>query len=154
MREPQKIDATVRPQCRHGKAISILLIDDEAGIRSLLNNALVNQGYQCHEAGDGLVGLGLWQAVQPDLILLDITMPGLDGFEVLREVRRYDPIVGIIMVSALNFERLADNTLREAADGYVKKPFRTQTLFQEIDRVSQLVFLRRSAKSNEMGETP
>lgn len=149
--EPQKIDAPMLPQCRRGKKVSILLIDDEAGIRALLNNALVNQGYQCQEASDGLAGLALWQAIQPDLILLDITMPGVDGLEVLREIRRYDPIVGIIMVSALNFERLADKALVEAADGYVKKPFRTQMLLQEIDRVNLLVYGRKSGKSGKVG---
>lgn len=150
----QKVDAPILPQSQQEKNVSILLIDDEAGIRTLLINALVNQGYQCQEASDGLTGLILWQASQPDLVLLDITMPGVDGFEVLREIRRWDPIVGIIMVSALNFERLADKALIEAADGYVKKPFRTQTLFQEIDRVSQLVSFRRAGKHNEMGGKP
>lgn len=150
----QKFDASPVPQCQRKKRVSILLIDDEAGIRALLNNALVNQGYQCQEAGDGLTGLVLWQASRPDLILLDITMPGVDGFEILREIRRCDPIVGIIMVSALNFERLADKALVEAADGYVKKPFRTQMLFQEIDRVSQLVSLRRSGKRSELDGKP
>lgn len=122
---------------------SILLIDDETGIRMLLCNALLLQGYQCQEASDGLTGIGLLHELQPDLVLLDITMPGLNGFEVLQEIRRQNPIVGVIMVSALNPERLADKALAEGADGYIKKPFRTQTIFQEIERVHRIVHLRR-----------
>lgn len=147
----QTVDTPTRPPSKCSEKISILLIDDEAGIRTLLNNALLTQGYQCQEAGDGVAGLALWQTMQPDLVLLDITMPGLDGFEVLQEIRRCDPIVGVIMVSALNPERLADKGLNRAADGYVKKPFRTQTIFQEIERVSRLVRLRKGHHSFNSG---
>ena len=134
-------------QIKQSEKASILLIDDETGIRALLSNALTTQGYQCQEASDGLTGLALLQVMQPDLVLLDITMPGLDGLAVLKEIRRQDPTVGVIMVSALNPARFAGKASADGADGYIQKPFRTQTIFQEIERVSYLVHLRRCGHS-------
>lgn len=134
-------------QIKQSEKASILLIDDETSIRALLSNALTAQGYQCQEASDGLAGLALLQVMQPDLILLDITMPGLDGLAVLQEIRRQDLAVGVIMVSALNPARFAGKAIANGADAYIQKPFRTQTLFQEIERVSCLVHRRRYALS-------
>lgn len=128
---------------KRSQQASILLIDDETGIRTLLSNALMMQGHQCQEASDGLTGLTLFQEMQPDLVLLDITMPGLDGFAVLKNIRRQNAMVGVIMVSALNPDRLAAKAMAAGADGYIQKPFRAQTLFQEIERVSRIVHIRR-----------
>ena len=128
---------------KQSQQVSILLIDDETDIRALLGNVLVMQGYQCQEASDGFMGLALFQEVEPDLVLLDITMPGLDGFAVLKHIRSQNTTVGVIMVSALNPARFADKAVAEGADGYIQKPFRVQTLFQEIERVSHIVHVRR-----------
>lgn len=125
------------------KKLSILLIDDDSGVRLLLNKGLTVEGYQLYEAEDGIVGLERFRAIQPDVILLDITMPRLDGITVLKEIRRYDPVVGIIMVSALNPQRLTVEPMAQGADGYIQKPFKLQEIRKEIQRVSKLVYCRR-----------
>ena len=125
--------------------LSILLIDDESGIRLLLNRALSTQGYSVHEARNGILGLEQRQAQRPDLILLDITMPGMDGFAVLKEIRRQDPVVGVLMVSALSPERFAAEAMIEGADGYSTKPFKLQNILKEVERIGAIVQLRRQS---------
>lgn len=147
----QESSVSAHQHSKPRRQLSILLIDDEPEIRRLLSNALTIQGYLCQEADNGVTGLAMLQLVQPDLILLDITMPGLDGLGVLQEIRRRDITVGVIMVSALNPERFADKAFTDGADAYIKKPFRTQTIFQEIERVSCLVYWRRHSLLHNEG---
>lgn len=129
--------------------LSVLLIDDESGIRLLLNRALSAQGYRVNEASNGLMGLERRQAVRPDLILLDITMPGMDGFAVLKEIRRQDPVVGVLMVSALSPERFAAEAMIEGADGYTTKPFKLQNILKEVERIGAIVQLRRRSMARQ-----
>lgn len=124
---------------------SLLLVDDDSGLRLLLNRALTMQGYQFYEASDGIVGLAQFHALQPDLILLDITMPRLDGFAVLKEIRQHDPVVGIIMISALSSNQCKTKAVLGGADGYLHKPPRLQEVFSEVARVNTLVRLRRDS---------
>lgn len=134
--------------------LSILLVDDEPGIRLLLNKALKAQGYHVHEAKDGITGLEQFYTVQPDLILLDITMPSLDGFAVLKEIRQHNPVVGIVMVSALSPKLLTVEAMTQGADGYIHKPFKLQEIFKEIQRVHKLVQFRRysTARQHNLGK--
>ena len=122
---------------------SILLIDNEAALRQLFAVVLTQQGYRCHEANSGLAGLAQLSTSQPDLVLLDINMPGLDGFEVLSEIRQQDPAVGVIMCSAQSATHFAAKALNAGADGYLTKPVRLPLLLQEVERVNELVHLRR-----------
>lgn len=129
------------------KTLSILLVDDEPGIRQLLKQGLSVQGYQLYEASDGLTGLEQFHTIHPDLVLLDIMMPGMDGFATLREIRRQDTVVGVIMVSALNPERIAIEAMVTGADGYLAKPFKLQAIFAEIERVGNVVRLRQHSRA-------
>lgn len=123
---------------------SILVVDDEPGIRSLLKAVLEQQGYNVSEAGDGITGVEQCKILQPDIVLLDITMPGLDGMAVLHEVRRQNCSSGILMVSAIRANALIANALACGADGYLCKPFRLQILIEEVERVGALAHMRRS----------
>lgn len=123
---------------------SILVVDDEPGIRSLLKAVLEQQGYKVSEAGDGVTGVEQCKILQPDIVLLDITMPGLDGMAVLHEVRRQNGIVGILMVSALRANAIIAKSIASGADGYLCKPFRLQVVLEEVERVRTLVRMRRS----------
>ena len=123
--------------------LSILLIDDEPGIRLLLRQGLATQGHRIYEATDGITGLAQFHALRPDLILLDGNMPGMDGFAVLKEIRRCDALVGIIMVSAISTKCLINSALRDGADRYLIKPVRLPQILDETQRVGATVRQRR-----------
>lgn len=137
------IDGGYRERPDTSEALSILLIDDEPVIRQLLHQALATQGHRLYEANDGATGLVQFQTLQPDLILLDINMPGMDGFTILREIRHYDVTVGIIMVSGQSAKGLIAKAFLSGADQYLIKPLRLQLVFDEVKRVSTLVRWRR-----------
>lgn len=142
--EGYQADVGLRGPSIPKETLSILLIDDEAGIRLLLRKGLATQGHALYEAGDGLTGLAQFHTTQPDIILLDVNMPGMDGFTILKEIRRYDTTVGILMCSAVSAEFLINEAFHSGADRYLVKPIRLQTVFTEVERVGNLVRQRRS----------
>jgi DNA-binding response OmpR family regulator len=118
---------------------TILIVDDHANVRTLLKDYLAEHGFRTVGARDGAEALALAQRERPDLILLDVMMPNLDGFEFLR-VHRKERQVPIILLTA----RLAESDkvlgLELGADDYVTKPFGMQELVARIRAV-----LRRTA---------
>ena len=122
---------------------SILLVDDEPNIRFLIKKMLTHDGHQVFEAGDGAEGLEQHTILRPDLIVLDISMPRIDGLTVLHEIRMKDGVVGIILVSAIKRKHLAVATFTGRADGFILKPFHLADLCEEIQRVGALVNRRR-----------
>ena len=126
-------------------SLSILLVDDESKMRLLLNDILEMEGYTVSEAADGATGLQQFNTVQPDLVLLDIVMPNGDGLWVLKAIRQQNSVVGILMVSGLQQNQMVRQAMASGADGYLPKPFRLQDLYQEIQRVSRMVYSRRYA---------
>jgi CheY-like chemotaxis protein len=116
-----------------GSAGTVLVIDDDADARRLLRNALAADGFRVEEATDGTSGLELARAVRPDAITLDVLMPGMDGWEVLRRIRADESLgdIPVIMLSVLHEQQLA---LALGATEYVTKP---------IDRTQLRSILRR-----------
>lgn len=100
----------------------ILVIDDEPQIRRALSTALAAHGYTVETAADGAVGLEAIATWAPDAVVLDLVMPGLDGFEVLRQTRVWSP-VPIIVLSARGEEADKVAALDGGADDYLTKPF-------------------------------
>ena len=123
--------------------LSILLIDDEPGIRLLLRHGLATQGHRIYEATDGVTGLAQFHALHPDLIFLDGNMPDMDGFAVLKELRRCDALVGIIMISAVSTKYWINSALHDGADRYLIKPVRLLQILDETQRVGAIVRQRR-----------
>jgi DNA-binding response OmpR family regulator len=101
----------------------ILIVDDEQSVRDVLGEYFVEQGYSVETAGDGEEALALVQASAPDLVLLDVRMPGIDGVETLRRLRAIAKDLAVIMVTANEDVGLARDTLRLGALDYVAKPF-------------------------------
>ena len=119
----------------------ILIVDDEDHIRELLKFNLEKNGYAVYMANDGLNGLKLAREKQVDLILLDLMLPGMDGFEVCKEIRRDNIIsnVPIIMLTAKSEEIDKILGLELGADDYITKPFSIRELSARIKAL-----LRRS----------
>lgn len=101
----------------------ILIVDDEQSVREVLSEYFTEQGYSVENAAGGEEALALVQRSTPDLVLLDVRMPGIDGVETLRRIREIAPDVSVIMVTANEDIGLARETLKLGALDYVAKPF-------------------------------
>jgi DNA-binding response OmpR family regulator len=101
----------------------ILIVDDEQSVREVLSEYFTEQGYAVETAGDGEEALAIVQRSLPDLVLLDVRMPGIDGVETLRRIRGLAPDLAVIMVTANEDVGLARDTLKLGALDYVAKPF-------------------------------
>jgi two-component system KDP operon response regulator KdpE len=110
---------------------SILVVDDEPQIRRVMRTTLSSQGYVISEAKSGEEALELMRKERPDLILLDVNMPGMGGLETCREIRRASD-APIIMLTVRNAERDKVAALDAGADDYVVKPFGIEELLARI----------------------
>lgn len=109
----------------------ILVIDDELAIRRFLHTVLSNEEFSLHEAEDGHAGLAAAAAFRPDVILLDLGLPDLDGIEVIRRIREWSP-VPIIVLSVRDREDDKVAALDCGADDYLTKPFGVGELLARI----------------------
>ncbi len=124
----------------------ILIVDDDSNICELLRLYIEKEGFEAAIANDGETALKLFEASEPDLVLLDIMLPGLDGWQVCREIRKKSSCP-IIMLTAKGevFDKVLGLDL--GADDYVVKPFETKEVVARINAV-----LRRSGKGGDKQE--
>jgi len=125
---------------------TILVIEDDAAIRLGLRKTLQFDGYRVLEAADGERGLEAAFQEKPDLVLLDLMLPRVNGFEVCRTLRKHDPNVPILILSAKDQEVDKVTGLDVGADDYVTKPFSTKELSARIKAA-----LRRSRDASAEG---
>jgi OmpR family response regulator RpaB len=111
--------------------LKILIADDEANIRRILETRLAMQGHQVAAAQDGAEALELFRSVEPDVVVLDVMMPELDGFAVLERIRAQSE-VPVIMLTALNDVADRITGLQLGADDYMVKPFSPKELEARI----------------------
>lgn len=116
----------------------ILVVDDEPRMVRFVRMNLELEGYQVSSAGTGLDALDKVRALLPDLVLLDVMLPDMDGFEVLREIRRFST-VPIIMLTAKGEEEDRIRGLDLGADDYIAKPFSPRELTSRINAVLRRV---------------
>jgi len=113
----------------------ILIIEDEPNIRELVLYNLSQNGYEALAADDGLQGLALARSERPDLILLDIMLPGKNGYDICRELRAEGNNTPVIMLTAKNDEIDKVLGLEFGADDYISKPFGIRELMARIKAV-------------------
>ena len=101
----------------------ILVIDDEVGICDLLKDVLTAEGYAVFTANDPEKGLRMVEELTPDLVLLDLKMPKMNGIEVLRRIKRFDDATAVIITTGTGTEDTARAATRLGAFDYVGKPF-------------------------------
>ncbi len=116
------------------KAKRILLAEDEVALRDFVNRNLRARGFEVLEASNGLEAMAVWEREDPDLLILDIMMPRMDGLEVCRRVREYSS-VPIIVLTALDAESDKVTALDLGADDYLSKPFGVEELLARIRAV-------------------
>ena len=118
----------------------MLVVDDDVTVSDVVRRYLEQAGFQVRLAADGAAGLAAAAAQQPDLVVLDLMMPGIDGLEVCRRLRRQLPDLPVVMLTALGEEADRVLGLEVGADDYVTKPFSPRELVLRIHSV-----LRRTA---------
>jgi DNA-binding response OmpR family regulator len=113
----------------------VLLVDDDPDIRNLIAYALSDEGYQVDEAADGLAALEIADRRRPDIIILDMKMPRMDGWQFARLYReRYDQQAPIIVVTAAY--DVADRAADINSESYLSKPFDLATLIERVAAVA------------------
>ena len=102
--------------------VKILVVDDEIEACNALKEFLEVKGYEVYTAQDGKTALDQVQELSPQLVLLDMIMPGMHGIEVLQEIKKVDPKIGVIMVTVVTDESQAKKALELGAYDYITKP--------------------------------
>jgi len=124
----------------------ILVIEDNKNLATGLRNNLEIEGYEVHVAADGTTGLSSVEALSPDLIVLDLMLPGMDGYRVLRTLREQGVDTPVLILSARGEETDKVLGFHLGADDYVAKPFGLLELLARVDAL-----LRRAANSRAKG---
>ena len=101
---------------------TIMIVDDEASIRTSLEGVLEDEGFKVVCAGDGHEALKTMEEEMPDLVLLDIWMPGIDGIETLKRMRELHPALQVIMISGHGTIETAVNATKLGAFDFIEKP--------------------------------
>ena len=123
----------------------ILVIDDEESILNLVAIILGNQGYTVEKANNALKGMGLVASFNPELVILDYMMPGMDGLQALKQIKSSFPDTYVIMFTGKGSEEIAVELMKSGASDYIIKPFNNKNL---IERVQNVLKIRRVEISN------
>jgi len=113
----------------------ILIIEDEAHIAEGLEFNLSILGYETEIAPDGVLGLQKWKTYQPDLIVLDIMLPGIDGISILQNIRLEDEQIPILILSAKSTSEDKVEALSHGVDDYLSKPFNLEEFLLRVERL-------------------
>jgi len=101
----------------------ILVVDDAEFLRVRISKMLVGDGYEVIEAENGLLALNAYKAQKPDVVLMDITMPEMDGLTALREILAFDSGAKVVMLTALGQESVVLEAIKSGAKDFIVKPF-------------------------------
>ncbi len=111
----------------------VIVVDDSMLIRRMVKDTLQSDGWDVvGEASNGNDAVELYQQLRPDVVTLDIIMPGSDGIEALRSIMRINPEAKVVVVSALNQTKLISEAIRSGAQDFIAKPFLPEQLQQTI----------------------
>lgn len=101
----------------------VLIVDDQYGIRTLLNEILQKEGYKVFQAANGLQALDIVNKDVPDLVLLDMKIPGMDGLEILKEMKKIESNIKVIIMTAYGELDMIEQTKTLGALAHFSKPF-------------------------------
>ena len=104
--------------------LEILVVDDHRNMRQTLSGIIQEQGHQVTQAEDGYQALNEVKKTSFDLVFMDIIMPGINGVQVLREIKKIDPEVPVVMMTGFSVEHLVNDAVAEGAISVIYKPFR------------------------------
>lgn len=143
------------------KKIIILLVEDEKTLAFIIADTLLGKGYEVHVAHNGADGLKLFRELHPDILVADVMMPRLDGFEMVRQIRRHDSSTPVLFLTARSAPDDVVEGFELGANDYLKKPFaiqeleiRIRALLGKAYMTSQCVHDMQDYKIGEYSFTP
>jgi DNA-binding response OmpR family regulator len=113
---------------------TVLVVDDEASVRDLVSRYLTREGFVVHGSEDGEAALAMVRQIRPDLVILDVMLPGMDGFEVLRRLREWSQVY-VLLLTARTEETDKVVGLSVGADDYLTKPFSPRELVARVKAI-------------------
>ena len=119
----------------------VLIVDDAMFMRMMLKDILSKNGYEVvGEAANGKEAIDKYIELRPDLVLLDITMPEMDGIEALKKIKMIEPKAKIIMCSAMGQQNMVIEAIQNGALDFVVKPFQQDRVIESLRKVEELTF--------------
>ena len=117
-------------------AKNILICDDAAFMRMMIKDILSKNGYTvAGEAENGVKAVEKYNEVKPDLVLMDITMPEMDGIEALRKIKEQDPSAVVVMCSAMGQQAMVIESIQAGAKDFIVKPFQPDRVLEAVSKV-------------------
>ena len=117
-------------------AKNVLVCDDAAFMRMMIKGILSKGGYDvAGEAENGLKAVDKYKELSPDLVLMDITMPEMDGIQAVREIKKIDPNAKVIMCSAMGQQAMVVESIQAGAKDFIVKPFQEDRVLEAIKKV-------------------
>ena len=117
-------------------AKKILLVDDAAFMRKMIKDTLTKNGYtEVFEAVDGADAVEKFSELSPDLVVMDITMPNMDGLEALKAIRAKDGSANVVMCSAMGQESMVMDAVRSGAKDFIVKPFKPDRVLKTVTSI-------------------
>jgi two-component system chemotaxis response regulator CheY len=113
----------------------ILVVDDAEFLRVRISKMLSVDGHEIVEAENGARAVNIYKEIHPDLVLMDITMPEMDGLTALREIRGFDPKARVVMLTALGQESVVLEAIKSGARDFVVKPFEKDRVLSAISKL-------------------
>jgi two-component system chemotaxis response regulator CheY len=113
----------------------ILVVDDAAFMRMRCSKLLTESGYEVVEAENGLDAIAKYKENKPDAVLLDITMPEMDGLTALKEIRKLDPDAKVAMVTAMGQQSMIMDAIKSGAKDFVVKPFQPDRVLAAVKKL-------------------
>lgn len=113
----------------------ILIVDDAAFMRMMIKDILTKNGYEVvGEAENGLAAVEMYEKYKPDLVIMDITMPEMDGIEAVKKIMEKDPSANIIMCSAMGQQAMVIDAIQAGAKDFVVKPFQPERVIEAVKK--------------------
>ena len=113
----------------------ILIVDDAAFMRMMIKDILTKNGYEvAGEAENGVVAVENYGAIQPELVIMDITMPEMDGIEAVKKIKAGDPSAKIIMCSAMGQQAMVIDAIQAGARDFIVKPFQPERVIEAVKK--------------------
>ena len=114
----------------------ILIVDDAAFMRMMVKDALSKGGYtDVAEAVDGAEAVEKYKELHPDLVIMDITMPNMDGLEALKAIKQENPDSQVVMCSAMGQESMVIEAIKSGAKDFIEKPFKPERILSTVSNI-------------------
>ena len=115
---------------------SVLIADDAAFMRMMIKDILTKNGYEvAGEAENGAIAVSKYEETKPDLVLLDITMPEMDGIQALKQIKAKNPAANVIMCSAMGQQAMVIEAIQAGAKDFIVKPFQADRVVEAVKKV-------------------